>query len=79
MRFSEQFLRYRNEFGSEPPYPRGAVQCYWMRRRMGMVGERINIVLSPEACRHFGVWAPQALNKERAARISNWMAAQEDG
>ncbi len=76
MRFSQQFHRYQNEFGAEPPYPAGSVQCFWMRRRMGRVAEKVDFILSPAACRHFRIWAAQGLHPERAERIATWMAAQ---
>jgi hypothetical protein len=77
MRFSQQFHRYRKQFGREPPYPATGVTCYWMRRRMGTIGERTDIVLSPAACRHFRICAAQPLDRFRAARIAAWMARQE--
>jgi hypothetical protein len=77
MRFSVQFERYRQMYGgAEPPYPKGAVVCYWFKRRAGTIGERVDVVLSPAACRHFRIWAPMALGKERAERIELWNRKQ---
>ncbi len=78
MRFSQQFHRYQNEFGAEPPYPKqGTIQCFWFRRKMGRVAEKVDIVLTPDACRKYRIWAPQSLHPERAERIASWMAQQE--
>ena len=77
MRFSDQYQRYRAQFGNEPAYPRRPVVCYWFRRKGGTIGERIDVELSPAACRHFRIWTPQPINQERAERIAAWMGQQE--
>lgn len=74
MRFSDQFHRYYSEFGAEPPVPTKPVTVYWFRRRVGTIGERVNVTLSPAACRRWGIWTPQPIGKERAVRIEAWMA-----
>ncbi len=55
------------------------VTCFWFRRKMGCVAEKVDITLSPAACRRYRIWVPQSLHPERAERIATWMAAQETG
>ncbi len=69
MRFSDQFQRYRRDFGNAP---RGSVVCTWMRRNRGKLPKLTTVVVSPEAAQHFRIEAPCLLDKERALRIIRW-------
>lgn len=76
MRFSVQFERYMKQYGAEPVYPKGSVLCYWFRRTPGKIGKRVDVVLSPEAARHFKIWKPMALGRAKAERIDKWNRKQ---
>lgn len=77
MRFSVQSERYRKMYGVDPPYPEEPIVCYYFRRTLGKIGERVDVVLSPACARHFRIWKPMALDKAKAGRIAEWNRKQE--
>lgn len=75
MRFSDQFRAYQRGApirNPDPCAPVGPVTCHWMQRDRGRLPKKVEIVLSPAACRYFGISKPQLLDKKRAERIAAW-------
>lgn len=70
--WQQQYIHCRSRHEGKP------ITCWYMRRVRGTIAERVDVVLSPEACRQFQIWAPMSLGKEKAARIEAWSAKNHD-
>lgn len=64
-----QLREYRHRPDSPPWH---GITCFWFRRTIGRVAEKVPIKLSYEQCVHFRIWEPRMLDRPRAERIEAW-------